>query len=69
MRTVQEFIDSQLAKGRAYFSKATALAELGQTPQALQAALARLKKKGGIVSPRRGFLERDLIRCFRPTQV
>jgi predicted transcriptional regulator of viral defense system len=55
MRTVQEFIDSQVSSGKAYFSKPTVLAELGQTPQALQAALARLKRKGGIASPRRGF--------------
>ena len=55
MSTLQEFIDSQLARGRAYFSKPTALAELGQTPLAFQAAVARLTKKGRLVSPRRGF--------------
>jgi predicted transcriptional regulator of viral defense system len=31
------------------------LADLGQSPQALQAAIARLSKKGNLVSPRRGF--------------
>ena len=56
MSSLQEFVDSQLARGRAYFSKPTALAELGgQTPQALQAAVARLRKKGRLASPRRGF--------------
>ena len=55
MSSLQEFIDSQLARGRAYFSKPTALAELGQTPQAFQAAVARLTKKGRLASPRRGF--------------
>jgi predicted transcriptional regulator of viral defense system len=55
MRRLQEFIDSQLARGRATFSKRAALAELGQTPQAFQAAVARLAKKGRLASPRRGF--------------
>ncbi len=55
MSTVQGFIDSQLARGRAYFSKPAALAEVRQTPEAFQAAIARLTKKGRLVSPRRGF--------------
>jgi len=55
MRNLQEYIDSQLARGRAYFSKAAALAELGQTPAAFQAAVERLTKKGKLASPRRGF--------------
>jgi hypothetical protein len=55
MSSLQEFIDSQLARGRADFSKPAALAEVRQTPQAFQAAVARLTKKGGLVCPRRGF--------------
>ena len=55
MSGLQEFIDSQLARGRGTFSKPTALAENGQTPQAFQAAAARLRKKGRLASPRRGF--------------
>lgn len=55
MRTLQQFIDSQLASGRACFTKPAALAELGQSPKAFQAAVARLRKKGGIAIPRRGF--------------
>src|SRR5580692_6966631 len=55
MNRLPEFIDFQLARGRAYFSKPTALAELGPTPQAFQAAVARLRKKCRLVSPRRGF--------------
>ena len=55
MSSLQEFIDSQLTRGRAYFSKAAALAEVRQTPQAFKAAVARLTKKGRLVSPRRGF--------------
>src|SRR5262249_54420991 len=55
MSNLQEFIDSQLAQGRATFSKPAALAELGQTPEAFQAAVERLMKKGRLASPRRGF--------------
>ena len=55
MSSFQDFVDSQLVRGRAYFSKAVALGEFRQTPQALQAAIARLTRKGGLVSPRRGF--------------
>lgn len=55
MKSLREFVESQLAKGRRYFSKSDGLAETGQTPEAFQAAIARLSRKGGIVSPRRGF--------------
>ena len=55
MKSLQEFIDSQLAQGRATFTKSAASAELRQTPQAFQAAAARLTKKGRLASPRRGF--------------
>jgi predicted transcriptional regulator of viral defense system len=55
MSSVQEFIDSQLSRGRGYFTKPAALAELGLSPQAFQAAIARLTRKGALVSPRRGF--------------
>lgn len=55
MANLQEFIESQLARGRAYFSKSAAVAELGQTSQAFQAAVARLRKKGRLACPRRGF--------------
>jgi predicted transcriptional regulator of viral defense system len=55
MSSLQEFIDSQLGRGRTTFSKSTALAELRQTPEAFQAAVERLTKKGRLASPRRGF--------------
>src|SRR5580658_3505151 len=55
MKSLKEYIDSQLAQGRATFTKSAALAELRQTPQAFQAAAARLTKKGRLASPRRGF--------------
>lgn len=42
MSSLQEFIDSHLARGRAYFSKPVAVTEVRQTPQALQAVVARL---------------------------
>ena len=52
---IQEFIDSQLVRGRGYFTKSAALNEIGQSPQAFQAAVSRLSKKGKLASPRRGF--------------
>src|SRR5215510_12235980 len=55
MRSLQGFIDSQLARGRTTFSKAAAMAEIGQTPKGFQAAAERLMKKGRLASPRRGF--------------
>jgi predicted transcriptional regulator of viral defense system len=55
MKSMQEFVDSQLVQGRGFFTKPTALAEIGQSPEALKSALARLARKGDIVSPRRGF--------------
>lgn len=52
---VQEFVNSQLARGRGFFTKPTAMAELGLSPEALKSAIARLSRKGDLVSPRRGF--------------
>jgi predicted transcriptional regulator of viral defense system len=55
MGSVQEFVDSQLVQGRGFFTKRSALAEIGLSPQALKSAIARLSRKGNLVSPRRGF--------------
>jgi predicted transcriptional regulator of viral defense system len=55
MKNVQEYIESQLARGRGYFTKEVALGEAGLSAQAFQAALARIARKGGVISPRRGF--------------
>lgn len=55
MSNVQEFIDSQLVRGRAYFSKPAAISEIRKNPHAIQAAILRLMQKGVLVSPRRGF--------------
>jgi len=55
MNSVQEFVDSQLVQGRGFFTKPAALAEIGLSSEALKSAIARLSRKGDIVSPRRGF--------------
>ena len=55
MKSVQGFVDSQLLRGQAFFTKTAALAELGLSPEALKSAIARLSRKGNLVSPRRGF--------------
>lgn len=55
MGIVQEFVESQLVRGRGYFTKQAALAETGLSPEALKSAIARLSRKGDLVSPRRGF--------------
>lgn len=55
MERLQHFIDSELTKGRAYFSKADAQVRLSLSPEALQKAVMRLTRKGLIASPRRGF--------------
>lgn len=55
MSSIQEFVDSQLVRGRGFFTKPAALANLGLSPGALKSAIARLSKKGSLVSPRRGF--------------
>ena len=55
MGSIQQFVDTQLVRGRAYFSKKAALSEMRQSSQAFQSATARLMKKHRLVSPRRGF--------------
>lgn len=54
MGKVEDFVDSQLMQGRGFFTK-PALAHCGLSPEALKSALARVSRKGIIVSPRRGF--------------
>lgn len=55
MGSFQHFMDSQLEKGRSTFIHEQALRELKVTPQAFQAALSRMRNKGRVVSPKRGF--------------
>ena len=53
--SLEQFIDSQLASGRAYFAREEALAALGLKPEALSAAITRLVKKRRLANPRHGF--------------
>ena len=55
MASIQEFVDSQLVRGRGFFTKPAALADLGLSPEAMKSAILRLSKKGRLVSPHRGF--------------
>jgi predicted transcriptional regulator of viral defense system len=55
MKSLPEFVDSHLARGVTYFSAPLALAELQQSPLAFESAVKRLRNKGRLVSPRRGF--------------
>lgn len=55
MNDVRDYLDAQLTRGRGFFTKPAALSELGQTPQALRTAIARLSKKKLLAVPRRGF--------------
>lgn len=55
MRNLREFVNSQLAQGRGFFTKSAALADSGLSPEVLKSALLRLSRKGDIVAPRRGF--------------
>jgi predicted transcriptional regulator of viral defense system len=54
MGKIEDFVDSQLMRGRGFFTK-PAMADLGLSPEALKSALARVSRKGILASPRRGF--------------
>jgi predicted transcriptional regulator of viral defense system len=56
MGTLDRYLDEQLARGRAYFSREDGLQALGLSPEAFSAATTRLIKKRRLASPRRGFL-------------
>jgi predicted transcriptional regulator of viral defense system len=49
MKSLQEFVDSQIVRGRSFFTKLAAMDESGLS------AIARLSRKCNLVSPRRGF--------------
>jgi predicted transcriptional regulator of viral defense system len=49
------YLDHLESRGRGYFTKQSALAEVELTPSAFQAAITRQKQNGRLVSPRRGF--------------
>src|SRR5581483_8201936 len=55
MASADGYLDQQLARGRAYFSREEALKALGPAPQNFNAAISRLIKKGRLANPRHGF--------------
>ena len=55
MPSLADFLDQQLVRGRAYFSRKEALDALGAAPQNLAAAISRLIRKRRLANPRHGF--------------
>src|ERR1700722_6515584 len=55
MASLGDYLDQQLARGRAYFSRQEALDALGLSPQRLAAAISRLIRKRRLANPRHGF--------------
>ena len=55
MPTIEQYLDDQLKRGRAYFSREQAQSALASTPVALSAALTRQIRKGRLANPRQGF--------------
>jgi len=55
MASLDQYLDEQLSRGRAYFPREEALAALGLSSEAFNAAAARLAKKHRLATPRRGF--------------
>jgi predicted transcriptional regulator of viral defense system len=55
MAALAHYLDSQLVRGRAYFTREEALAELSLSPLALKASITRLVKKQRLANLRHGF--------------
>jgi predicted transcriptional regulator of viral defense system len=55
MASLDYYLDEQLSRGRAFFSREEALDALGLSSEAFIAAANRLMKKHRLASPRRGF--------------
>ena len=55
MATLDQYLDDQLVRGRAYFTSEEALAALGLSPPALRASITRLAKKQRLANLRHGF--------------
>ena len=55
MPSLDAFLDKQLARGRAYFTRGEALDVLSLVPDTLTAAISRLIKKRRLANPRHGF--------------
>ena len=53
--SLDQFIDEQLVRGRAYFSRSEAIAALALKPVAFAAAATRQIKKNRLANPRHGF--------------
>lgn len=52
---MEQYLDAQLLRGRAYFTREEATAELLVSPLAFKAAITRLVKKQKLANPRHGF--------------
>lgn len=55
MASLDQYLDEQLFRGRAFFTREKALDELGLSSEAFIAAAGRLVNKHRLASPRRGF--------------
>jgi predicted transcriptional regulator of viral defense system len=55
MASLDGYLDQQLERGRAYFSREEALPALGLAPQSFAAAVSRLIRKRRLANPRHGF--------------
>jgi hypothetical protein len=55
VKLLDDYLDDQLARGRAYLVKAEAMKALGQSSTAFAAAAARLVRKRRLARPKRGF--------------
>jgi predicted transcriptional regulator of viral defense system len=55
MGALDRYLDEQLSRGRAYFSREEGLRALDLSPEAFAAAATRLARKHRLASPRRGF--------------
>lgn len=55
MASLDQYLDQQLARGRAYFSRKEALDVLDLAPETLAVAVSRLIKKRRLANPRHGF--------------
>lgn len=53
--SLEQYLDEQLSRGRAWFSREEGLRALGSSPQAFMAAAGRLARKQKLASPRQGF--------------
>jgi predicted transcriptional regulator of viral defense system len=55
MASLDQYLDTQLIRGRAHFTREEALTELRLSPLALKAAIGRLAKKQRVANLRHGF--------------